>query len=98
MIRYVLYVYIAILVIMSFITLLLFIKDKKLAKNNVGKYRIKEKTLLSCISFGGAIGGFFGRIIARHKTNKLYFSFTIYLSILLQLACLGVLIYMGFFI
>lgn len=81
--------YAAYLVLMSFVTMIMFIKDKKMAVNNGNEVRIKEKTLLGLVCFGGAIGGFFGRLIAHHKTNKGYFSFTIYLSLLLQLGVLA---------
>ena len=89
-------VYICYLALMSLIAFFLFLKDKKMATKNSGPNRIKEKTLLGICAFGGALGGFIGRIIAHHKTNKLYFSFTIYLSILLQLGVLGFMIYMLF--
>lgn len=89
-------VYVAILVLSSLITLHLFKKDKKMAQKNGNEVRIKEKTLLSMVAFGGAIGGFFGRLIAHHKTDKKYFSFTIYFSILLQIAALVVLIIFAF--
>lgn len=86
--------YICYLAFMSLITFFLFIKDKKMATKNSGPNRIKEKTLLGAVALGGALGGFIGRIIAHHKTNKLYFSFTIYLSLLLQAGVLGYMIYM----
>ncbi|UKI50837.1 MAG: DUF1294 domain-containing protein [Clostridium sp.] len=35
--------------------------------------RIKEKNLLMCSCFGGAIGSLIGRIIFHHKTDKKYF-------------------------
>ena len=88
--------YVCYLTFMSLVTFMLFIVDKRKATKNSGPNRIKEKTLLGAVAFGGAIGGFLGRIIARHKTNKLYFSLTIYLSILLQLGVLGFMIYMMF--
>lgn len=86
--------YVAFLIIMSIITLALFIKDKRLAIK--GSNRIKEKTLLGFSVFGGAMGAFFGRIIAHHKTNKLYFSLVIYLSLLLEALALALSIYMAF--
>lgn len=82
------YIYSGYLVLMSLITLFLFIIDKGKAKKNSGAARIKEKTLLGCVAMGGAVGGFIGRIIAHHKTNKIYFSITIYFSLLLQIAVL----------
>ena len=84
----VLIIYVSCLVVMSIIAFSLFLKDKAMAKKNHSEVRIKEKTLLLVTVMGGALGAFLGRIIARHKTNKSYFSFTIYLSILLQVAVL----------
>lgn len=84
--------YSAYLVLMSLVTMVMFMKDKNMAKNNGNEVRIKEKTLLGLVCFGGALGGFFGRLIAHHKTNKGYFSFTIYVSLLLQLAVLGLIV------
>lgn len=84
----VLIIYVAYLALSSLATFALFFKDKGMAKKNHSEVRIKEKTLLAFCVFGGAIGGFFGRILAHHKTNKSYFTFTIYLSILLQIAVL----------
>ena len=83
----------AYLVLMSLVTFFLFIKDKGMAKKNGNAVRVKEKTLLGCVAMGGAIGGFLGRIVAHHKTDKIYFSLTIYVSLLLQLAVLGCMIY-----
>ena len=83
------------LVLMSLFALMLYAKDKRMAKKNT-EVRIKEKTLLWVVCFGGAIGGFIGRILFHHKTNKSYFSFTIYLSLLLQLAILGLLVFFKF--
>lgn len=85
-------VYICYLVIMSLVSFFLFGSDKKKAEK--GATRTKEKTLLMSTVYGGAIGAFTGRIIFHHKTDKKYFSITIILSLLLQLAVLGVLIYL----
>ena len=84
----ILIIYVAYLFLMSIVSFSLFLKDKKMAVKNHSEVRIKEKTLLASVVFGGAIGAFFGRIIAHHKTNKSYFSFTILLSLLLQMAVL----------
>ena len=87
-------VFLGILVLASFITFILFGKDKKMAKSNGGPERIKEKTLLSMCSLGGAIGGFIGRLVFHHKTEKKYFSFTIYLGMLLQIGTLALLMFL----
>lgn len=89
-------VYIAVLAFMSLIAFMLYGKDKSMAKKNGGPNRIKESTLLGFSVFGGAIGAFLGRIIFHHKTEKVYFSFTIYLSLLLQAAVLGLLVFFYF--
>lgn len=87
----VLIVYAVYLVIMSLVTLVLFKKDKAIATGGINE-RIKEKTLLEGVVLGGAIGGFVGRILFHHKTNKIYFSITIYLSLLLQVAVAAALV------
>lgn len=89
---YVLIGYVGYLVLLSIITLFLFFKDKNMAKNGGGAVRIKEKTLLGFTALGGAIGAFLGRILAHHKTDKIYFSMVIYFSLLLEAAVLGALI------
>ena len=88
--------YLAVLVIMSLFTFLIFGKDKKMAQNGGGPKRIKEKILLGSCALGGAIGGFFGRIVFNHKTDKKYFSFTIYLGVLLQIVALLFVGYIAF--
>ncbi len=92
----ILLVYCAVLVFMSLITFFIFGKDKKMAQNGGGPKRIKEKILLGFCALGGAIGGFLGRITFRHKTDKSYFSFTIYLGMLVQVATLGLLLFVAF--
>lgn len=92
----ILLVYCAVLVFMSLITFFIFGKDKKMAQNGGGPKRIKEKILLGFCALGGAIGGFLGRITFHHKTDKSYFSFTIYLGMLVQVATLGLLLFVAF--
>lgn len=92
----ILIVYVGYLVLMSLCAFFLYGKDKRMAQKNNSAVRIKEKTLLWVVCFGGAVGGFLGRIIFHHKTDKVYFSFTIYLSLLLQAAVLGLLVFFYF--
>ncbi len=77
--------------LMSVIAFFTFLRDKKLAEK--GKIRIKEKTLLGMTAFGGALGAFLGRLAARHKTNKVYFSIMIIFSLILQLAVFAFLLW-----
>ena len=88
----ILIIYIAWLLFFSFISFILFVNDKKKAIKGIE--RTKEKTLLESVVIGGAIGGFSGRIIAHHKTDKKYFSVTIYLSLLFEILVLFVLVYL----
>ena len=89
-------IYLAVLIFMSLITFLIFGKDKKMAQNGGGPKRIKEKILLGCCALGGAIGGSLGRIVFHHKTDKKYFSFTIYLGMLIQILTLAFVGYIAF--
>lgn len=75
-------IYAALIVIMSLAAFVMFNHDKKLAVK--GAMRVKEKTLLQLAVLNGAVGAFIGRIVAHHKTDKTYFSITIYLALLLQ--------------
>ena len=87
---YLLIGYSILMVFMSLVSFILFAIDKKKAIK--GKERIKEKTLLLTTIINGAIGSFLARIICRHKTDKIYFSIVIYLSIVAQIAALAVMI------
>ena len=89
-------IYLGVLVLMSLITFLLFGKDKKMSQSGGGPKRIKEKILLGACALGGAIGGSLGRITFRHKTEKKYFSFTIYVGMLVQILALAFVGYIAF--
>ncbi len=84
--------YLGVLALLSLIAFSAFLSDKKKAVK--GAERTKEKVLLGLAAFGGAIGAFFGRIVAHHKTDKSYFSIVIYFSLLLQV---GVAVLLGVF-
>ena len=88
--------YLSFLALMSIITFFLFSIDKKMAQSGGGAKRIKEKTLLGFTALGGALGAFIGRIICHHKTDKSYFSLTIYFSLLCEIALVGASIYLIF--
>ena len=66
--------YAAYLVLLSIITFIAYGVDKKKAIK--GKYRTKEKTLLSLSFFGGAFGGYPAMLIFRHKTKGEHWYFT----------------------
>ena len=75
-------IYLGLTVFFSLVALIAYFRDKKLAVK--GKERTKEKTLLFLAVFFGSVGAFLGRILAHHKTDKVYFSITIYLALFLQ--------------
>lgn len=91
----ILIVYLVVLLIMSFYAFFMYGKDKKMSKSGTN-VRVKEKTLLFGAVFGGAIGSWLGRIVFRHKTNKVYFSLIIYLSLLLEIGVAVLLGYLAF--
>lgn len=88
------YIYLSLMVIMSVISFTLYGVDKKKAIK--GKERIKEKTLLFYTIFNGAIGAFFARFVFRHKTEKKYFSLTIFAGLFIQVLGLAILYYLAF--
>lgn len=88
--RTLLVIYIVYILVVSLVSFILYGYDKKLAVKN--KPRIKEKYLLESAILGGGIGAFLGRIVFRHKTNKLYFTITIILSVICNVALLGLII------
>lgn len=86
--------YAGLVVIMSLVALMAYFRDKKLAVKQ--KERTKEKTLLFYAVFFGALGALLGRILAHHKTDKVYFSIVIYFSLLTQAATLALLVLLAF--
>jgi uncharacterized membrane protein YsdA (DUF1294 family) len=62
-------------IFINIFTFILFGIDKYRAIKN--KYRVKESTLFSLSFIGGALGGFFGMKIFRHKTLKSSFKYGI---------------------
>ena len=78
-------IYLKVVLIISFITLIFFGIDKARAADS--KTRIPEITLLTLTAIGGALGAFLGRILFNHKRNvvsKAHFSVVIYVSLVLQ--------------
>lgn len=76
--------YLALILIISFITMILYFSDKRRAMKN--KWRIKESVLLSFSFFGGALGGMVGLYVLRHKTKHWYFVVINWLGLIIQVA------------
>lgn len=83
-------IYICLIIIMSFITFILYGVDKRKAQKN--QWRIKEITLLACSFLLGSIGGLLGMYGLRHKTKHWYFVIVNFLSFSIQVF-LGIVIF-----
>lgn len=64
-------IYLFLLVLISFITMVVYGVDKRKAVRN--DRRIPEKTLFALSFLGGAIGSLFGMVLFAHKTKHWYF-------------------------
>ena len=87
-------VYAALIVLNSLIAIVMYANDKKKAIK--GQIRTKEKNLLIIAVLNGSIGSLIGRIVAHHKTDKTYFSITIYFALLCQVLVGALLAYKAF--
>ena len=65
------YGYLIVLGVVSLINFCLYAADKSKAKR--GEWRIPERVLLGFSFFFGAIGGYLGMLLCRHKTKHWYF-------------------------
>ena len=83
-------IYSVYLTLVSIISYCLYASDKSKAKR--GQWRIPEKVLLGFSFFGGAIGGYLGMKIFRHKTKHWYFHAHNLLGIAWQVSLLAYLI------
>ena len=75
------------LLYMALMSVVLFVMmgaDKRKAKK--GRRRISEKSLFICALIGGAVGGFAGMHVFRHKTRHWYFRLGFPLIAIVQIA------------
>ena len=84
------WIYVVYAALMSLITMILYMVDKSKAQR--GKWRIKEATLLGFGLFGGAVGGFAGMYLFRHKTKHWYFTAVNLLGLAINVAAVVLLI------
>lgn len=87
----ILLVYIAVI---SLISIVVCIYDKKISKRNNVKLRIPEKTLFLWSALGGSVAMYITMHLIRHKTKHVSFMVGIPIIILLQAALIGLLIYL----
>ena len=72
------------LLILNFITFIVFGLDKLKAKKS--KWRIRVSTLLCLCFLGGSLGGLIGMYTFRNKTKQKYFTIGVPLMLITQVA------------
>lgn len=72
----------AVNILFSIITFILYFVDKVKAKKNA--WRIRERTLLIFTYFFGALGAFLGIFVLRHKSRHWYFVLSAIISLFIQ--------------
>lgn len=88
----ILIVYIAVI---SLISIIVCVYDKKISKRNNVKLRIPEKSLFLWSALGGSLAMFLTMRAIRHKTKHLSFMIGIPVIMVLQVALIGLCIYFG---
>ena len=86
---------IAYLAIISLISIVVCIYDKKISKKNRVELRTPEKTLLLLSALGGSVAMFVTMLLIRHKTKHVKFMLGIPVIILIQAAAIFALAYSG---
>ena len=77
---------IAYLAVISVISIIVCIYDKKISKKNKVELRIPEKVLLILSALGGSVAMFITMLITRHKTKHVKFMLGIPVIMILQAA------------
>ena len=95
--RPVLAVFLAYIAIISLISAIVCIYDKKISRKNRVELRIPEKTLIRLCLFGGSVSMLWTMLAVRHKTKHIKFMLGIPLIIILQVALLWFLWKSGIF-
>ena len=88
-----LYTAIIYLVLINIVTFCMFGMDKSAAVKQ--KQRIPNKVLLCMAAIGGSIGALAGMYTFRHKTKKWYYTITVPVILILQIALAIVLLAMS---
>ena len=79
--------------VVSLISIIVCIYDKKISKRNNVKLRIPEKTLFIWSAVGGSLAMFITMQLIRHKTKHVSFMVGIPVIFILQVALIAVLAY-----
>ena len=76
---------------MNLVTFIVYAYDKHIARQQKGKRRVPERTLILLSFLGGCIGAALGMALCRHKTKHTKFLVLVPLSVLLWVILLGAL-------
>lgn len=87
-------IFLAYLAVISLISVIVCIYDKKISKKNKVQLRIPEKTLLFLSLIGGSVAMYVTMMLIRHKTKHVKFMLGIPLIIILQIAIALAVIYL----
>lgn len=90
-------IFLAYIAIISLISIIVCIYDKKISKKNRVELRTPEKTLLILSALGGSVAMFITMLIIRHKTKHVKFMLGIPAIILVQAAAVWALFHFGIF-
>ena len=87
----------AYILLISLISIIVCIYDKKISKRNQVELRIPEKTLLILSALGGGVAMYICMLLTRHKTKHVKFMLGIPLIIAAQAAIVYLLFHYGIF-
>ena len=90
-------IFLAYIAIISLISVVVCIYDKKISKKNRVELRTPEKTLMLLSALGGSVAMFITMQIIRHKTKHVKFMLGIPLIIIVQAGVVFLLFHFGIF-
>lgn len=90
-------IFLAYIAIISIVSIIVCIYDKKISKKNRVELRTPEKSLLILSALGGSVAMFVTMLIIRHKTKHIKFMVGIPAIMLVQAAIIFALFHFGIF-
>ncbi len=90
-------IFLAYIAIISLVSIVVCIYDKKISKKNRVELRTPEKTLLLLSALGGSVAMFVTMLLIRHKTKHFKFMVGIPVIMILQAAVIWALFHFGIF-
>ena len=90
-------IFLAYIAIMSIVSVIVCIYDKKISKKNRVELRTPEKSLLILSALGGSVAMFITMLIIRHKTKHFKFMVGIPVIMIIQAVAVWALFHFGIF-